>query len=72
MSVRRRNKKLRAEQRLFDTDGPLTSNFVLPPDPAVMDAERERLKKVLQEQKKIDYVLGLKRFGFKMGKAHKA
>lgn len=48
----------------------------LPEDPGLQNptiaAERERLQRVVQEQRKIDYVLRLKRYGFKMGKAHKA
>lgn len=68
MSVRRRNK-----QECKDL-GPAWS---LPQDPMAdpkleLALERDRLVRVSQERKKIDYVLRLKRYGFKMGKAHKA
>ena len=38
----------------------------------IIALERERLVRVSQEHKKVDYVLRMKRYGFKMGKAHKA
>lgn len=38
----------------------------------IMNLERDRLKHISAEQKKVDYVLRMKRYGFKMGKAHKA
>lgn len=70
MNVRRRNKQERKDL------GPAWS---LPQDPMadpkleqIMALERDRLVRVSRERKKIDYVLRLKRHGFKMGKAHKA
>ena len=77
MSVRRRNKKLQQESKVNRGDfvafreelkKPVARSL---PDPAIV-AERERLQRVVKEQRKIDYVLRLKRYGFKMGEAHKA
>lgn len=68
MNVRRRNKQERKDL------GPAWSQdpMVDPKLEQIMALERDRLVRVSQERKKIDYVLRLKRYGFKMGKAHKA
>ena len=64
MNVRRRNKQERKDLGLVGSQDPKLEQ--------IMALERDRLVRVSQERKKIDYVLRLKRYGFKMGKAHKA
>ncbi|WVX87836.1 hypothetical protein SEA_BILLDOOR_54 [Gordonia phage BillDoor] len=67
MNVRRRNKR---ERKDLGPAGGLPRD--LPGLEQAMALERDRLVRVSQERKKVDYVLRLKRYGFKMGEAHKA
>lgn len=71
MSVRRRNKRLQQESKINH----IPTMFADPmahKRQQIMNLERDRLKHISAEQKKVDYVLRMKRYGFKMGKAHKA
>ena len=69
MNVRRRNNQERKDLGpAWSQDDPMANSKL----EQIMALERDRLVRVSQERKKIDYVLRLKRYGFKMGKAHKA
>ena len=68
MNVRRRNKQERKDLGPAWSQDPMAD----PKLEQIMALERDRLVRVSQERKKVDYVLRLKRYGFKMGKAHKA
>lgn len=86
MSVRRRNKRLQQESKInhlptYNDRGEFVGfreelkeppTFTKDKRQQIIALERERLKHISAEQKKVDYVLRLKRYGFKMGKAHKA